>query len=104
MPRVGDVSLSPVEYADEVRKKVEKVSPNRLYTYRYIWKRDDSDSLSVHVLTARLDQHEKFRAQLQTDKHVVSATAEYLSEIDCNYLLLVEPVKVENKDKKEEKE
>lgn len=102
MPRVGDVNLSPFEYADEVRKKVEKLS-NRLYTYRYIWKRDDADALSVHVLTARLDQHEKFRTQLRIDEHVVSATAEYLSEIDINYLLLVEPVKAENKDKKEKK-
>lgn len=100
MPRVGDVNLTPSEYADEVRKKVEKLSA-RLYTYRYIWKRDDSDALSVNVLTACFDQHDKFRTQLQTDAHVVSATAEYLSEIDTNYLLLVVPVKIENKEKKE---
>lgn len=101
MPRVGDVNLSPLEYADSVRMKVEKVSPSRLYTYRYIWQKSDVSSLSVTVLTGTMFDHDRFRSSLQNDEHVVSATAEYLSEIDCNYLLLVETVKKENKEKKE---
>ena len=100
MPRIGDVNVTPLEYAGSIRKQVAKVSPSRLYTYRYLWKRDDQESLSVSVLTCRMDEHEKFRASLQNDDHVVSASAEYLSEIDCNYLLLVETV-VQNKEKKE---
>lgn len=103
MPRVGDVNLTPIEYADSIRKQVEKIAPSRLFTYRYIWQKDDSSSLSVTVLSGPMTDHERFRENLQKDEHVVSATAEYLSEIDCNYLLIVEGV-VANKKEKEKKE
>ena len=103
MPRVGDVNLTPLEYAESVREKVKKVSPSRLYTYRYIWKTDGKDSLSVRVLTALQEEHYAFRKALFKDENVISATAEYISEIDTNFLLLVEPVKkcvYENKEVK----
>lgn len=97
MPRVGDVNLTPLEYANSVRDKVAKLSPSRIYTYRYIWKMDDRDSLSVSLFSGSMSDHEKFRSSLVDNEHVVSASAEYVSEFDVNFLLLVETVKKENK-------
>ena len=103
MPRVGDVNLTPLEYAESVRDKVSKISPSRIYTYRYMWKRDDRDGLCVSFFSGSLDEHEKFRSSLVDNPHVVSATAEYVSEVDVNFLLLVEPVKKENNVKEVDK-
>lgn len=100
MPRVGDVNLTPLEYANSVRDKVAKLSPSRIYTYRYIWKMDDRDSLSVSLFSGSMLDHEKFRDSLRNNEHVVSASAEYVSEFDVNFLLLVETV-VKNKENKE---
>ena len=99
MPRIGDVNVTPLEYADSIRKQVEKVSHSRLYTYRYVWKRDDYESLCVRYLTGTALEHVKFCTDLAADDHVLSATKEYVSEVDCNYLLLVSAVKVEKKEK-----
>lgn len=93
MPRLGDVNLTPLEYADSVRSKVAKVSPARIYTYRYIWQKDDNSALSVSVISGSMEDHLKYRESLQHNEHIKSATAEYLSEIDVNYLLIVESVK-----------
>ena len=90
-----DVNVSPLEHAEIVRKKVVAVSPSRLYTYRYIWKRDDRESLSVSIFSGTVADHDRFRKTLIEDEHVISATAEYVSEVDVNFLMLVETIKKE---------
>ena len=96
-----DVNVSPLEHAEIVRKQVEVVAPYRLYSYRYVWKRDDRESLSISIISGTMTDHEKFRQSLSADDRVLSATAEYVSEYDVNYAMLVETVKkqVINKEK-----
>lgn len=68
-----------------------------LYTYRYIWKKNDG-KLCVKYLTEPQEGHAKFQQSILDDEGIVSCVREYIHEVNFRYLGFTEPVKNENKE------
>ncbi len=80
---------------------VENKSTIIVYAYRYIWKTKDG-KLNVKFLTECQEAHAKFQDVLRNDDNVISCVREYLHEINFEYFGYTEPVKIDEKEKKDE--
>lgn len=70
-----------------------------IYTYRYIWKTNDSkkDMFNVKYITGAEVEHKAFMGKLQKDETVVSATRIYVNEINVSLTEQYEFIKKEKK-------
>lgn len=76
----------------------------KLLTYRYIFKTDESpDSLGVRIITDVESGHESLMDAIRNDQSIVSCIREYVEEVDCSKLGYTEPVKQEVLIEKEKK-
>lgn len=57
-----------------------------LYTYRYMWKNFNSDSINFKIVTDTLDGHSKFVTSVSAMDCVENLCREYLCEYDCSKL------------------
>lgn len=74
-----------------------------VYCYRYIYKTKDG-RLCVKFLTEPQEGHMRFQEAVRDDENIVSCIREYVHEINFEYLGFTEPVKKEEKEKKENEE
>lgn len=68
-----------------------------VYTYRYIWKKQDN-SLCVKFITGPQEDHALFQKNILENNDIVSCLREYVSEVNFAYLGFTEEVKKEKND------
>lgn len=69
----------------------------KLYTYRYMWKLNGSDKIALKVITDTMEAHDGFKQKLIEADEVLSAACEYVSEIDIQFIGIVNTFKEEKK-------
>lgn len=64
-----------------------------IFTYRYLWKVNGNDSISVKIISDVKKGHEEFVAHLLGLENLESAGREYLHEYDVSLLAKFETLK-----------
>ncbi|UPW41087.1 hypothetical protein [Sigmofec virus UA08Rod_5550] len=60
-----------------------------LYTYRYMWKEKDKESISFKIITDTLQGHEEFEKAVMQIPNLEHFAYEYLHEYDCSRVSVV---------------
>lgn len=64
----------------------------KIFTYRYMWKIKDSDRICFKIITDTKSGLEQFEQALLQLPDIVSALKEYISEIDCDLVGIVDTI------------
>lgn len=80
----------------------DDVSVSKIYTFRYIFKMKDSESLGVKYVTDTLIALETFEREILSSVDIVSCVKEYVGEVDISQTGFVTTVKaqLENEENK----
>lgn len=65
---------------------------NVVYSYRYMWKNKDSESINFKIVSDVLAGLASFEEQLKSFPDVESIAREYLHEYDCSKIGVFEPI------------
>ena len=78
-----------------------ETSNKKIYTYRYMWLRKDSDNTNIRIVTGLMVEQEEFKQALLSSEDVVSAVCVYISETDVSRIDDYETIKKELKENEE---
>lgn len=71
----------------------------KIFAYRFLWREEESNSLAVKVVCGSVEEIEAFEKAVVSSEKVVSASKEYLYEIDLEKMSNQEMIKKEENEK-----
>lgn len=71
----------------------------KIFAYRFLWREEDNKSLCVKVVCGSMEEIEAFEKAVVSSAEIVSASKEYLYEIDLEKMSNQEMIKKEENEK-----
>lgn len=69
----------------------------KIFAYRFLWREEENKSLAVKVICGSVEEIEAFEKAVVSSEKVVSASKEYLYEIDLEKMSNQKMIKKEEK-------
>lgn len=69
----------------------------KIYAYRFLWREKENSSLCVKVVCGSMEEIQSFENAAISSENIVSASKEYLYEIDLEKMSNQEMIKKEEK-------
>lgn len=71
----------------------------KIFAYRFLWREEENKSLCVKVVCGSMEEIEAFEKAVVSSEKVISASKEYLYEIDLEKMSNQTMIKKENDEK-----